>query len=305
MPEDWDNTTIATNKAVLSNLYKEKPHLEFTPGEKSSYSNLGYMVLAEIVEKTSGMEFESYLKKNIFKPAKMNNTAIYDAKESKGVDNVAKGYLFYPFTGKYEEAVKLDEFASNYAISGLVGDGNVYSTTNDLFRFTRALKSGKLISKEAVDEAFRKHIATNDKYGTSFGYGWTIANAPSKVVQRGGELPGYVANIIWDVTKDNLLIYLVNDYLHYISYHREIYPAYAGVMYSDKLNIPKFKASTELTKIAVKSSLSEMEAKIKEIKKHPELYQLDVNGLHFLVQKLKQLGENEKAALMMRSFNPE
>jgi len=304
MLKDWDNTKIATNEDVLENLYTEKPELEFKPGEKAKYSNLGYMVLAEIVKKVSGERFEAYLQKHIFEPAGMKRTAIYNAEEIKEVDNVAKGYLFYPFTGQYEEAIKVDEFSSNYAISGLHGDGNVYSTTNDLFSFCKALKNGKLLSETSLEKTFEKHISNGDQYGNSFGYGWTISGAPGKLVQRGGELPGYVSDIILDVKNDKLLIYLMNDYLAYLSYNRQIFPAYAGVVYSNELNIPKLQASIELSKIAVTSSLEEMKSKIREIKNQPELYQLDIGGLKFLVKKLQDLGKTEKAGLMMKMFGP-
>ncbi|MCF8309487.1 MAG: beta-lactamase family protein [Bacteroidales bacterium] len=304
MPKDWDNSKIATNEEVLKNLYSKKPDLEFTPGEQANYSNLGYMVLAEIVEEVSGEGFETYLQHYIFEPAGMTRTAIYNAEEIKEVENVAKGYLFYPFTGRYEEAIKLDKFSSNYAISGLYGDGNVYSTTEDLFSFCKALKKEKLISKTSLEIAFEKHISTGDQYGNSYGYGWTISGAPGKLVQRGGELPGYVSDIIWDVKNDKLLIYLMNDYLAYLSYNRRIFPAYAEVVYSNQLKIPKLQASIELTKIAVTSSLEEMKTKIREIKNHPELYQTDIGGLKFLVKKLQDLGKKEKADMMMKMFGP-
>jgi len=39
---NWVNSKIATNKDVISALYEQKPELQFTPGERSEYSNLGY-----------------------------------------------------------------------------------------------------------------------------------------------------------------------------------------------------------------------------------------------------------------------
>jgi len=275
------------------------------PGTESRYSNLGYMVLAEVIEKVSNKPFDVYLQERIFEPAGMQRTGIYNAEEIKKIENVAKGYLFYPFTGKYEEAIKLSEFSPNYAISGLKGDGNVYSTTMDLFRFSRMFKSGKLISNHSLEMAFKNHITANKEHGTSFGYGWTTANAPKKVVQRGGELPGYISNLIWNFTDDNLLIYLMNDYHAYLSYHNSIYYAYAGITYSDTLNLPKLQASVELTKIAVKSSPEQFLDKINTIKSQPKLYDIDVNGLRLLVGKLKKLGETDKANIMMEAFKPE
>ncbi|HPJ55973.1 MAG TPA: serine hydrolase domain-containing protein, partial [Bacteroidales bacterium] len=107
LPEDsrllqntqWDRSKIATNQEVMDALYAQKPSLRFTPGQNSSYNNLGYIILAQVVEKVSGQNFKDYLHQHIFRPAEMERTAIYNLEEIKLADNVAKGYLFYPFTG--------------------------------------------------------------------------------------------------------------------------------------------------------------------------------------------------------------
>ncbi|HOO42534.1 MAG TPA: serine hydrolase domain-containing protein [Bacteroidales bacterium] len=315
LPEDshllqncgWDRSKIAKNKDLLEALYAQKPTLRFTPGQSSVYNNLGYVVLAHIVEQASGLDFKEYLHQNIFNSAKMERTSIYDMEEIKQADNVAKGYLFYPFTGQYEEAIKIPEFSGGYAVSGFYGDGNVYSTVTDLYRFYRALDAGKLITGESFEKAIQKHILAHNlygenEYGVSFGYGWSIADAPVTIIQRGGELPGYLSNSIWNLDNDRLIIYLMNDYLAYLSYQSYIYPAYARIMHQNLLEIPKLTASVELTKIAVTGSLEEMKHKIQEIKEQPDLYDKDIHGLQFLVHKLNELDLTEKAALIMDAF---
>lgn len=315
LPEDsqllqncgWDRSKIAKNKDLLEALYTQKPPLRFTPGQSSAYNNLGYNVLAQIVEQASGLNFKEYLHKYIFTSAKMERTSIYDMEEIKQADNVAKGYLFYPFTGQYEEAIKIPEFSGGYAVSGFCGDGNVYSTVTDLYRFYRALDAGKLITGESFEKAIQKHILAHNlygenEYGVSFGYGWSIADAPVTIIQRGGELPGYLSNSIWNLDNDRLIIYLMNDYLAYLSYQSTIYPAYARLMHQNLLEIPKLTASVELTKMAVTGSPEEMALKIQEIKDQPDLYDTDIHGLQFLVHRLNQLDLTEKAALIMQAF---
>ena len=61
-------------------------------------------------------------------------------------------------------------------------------------------------------------------------------------------------------------------------------------------------ASVELTKIAPTSTIQELRGKIKEIKESPRSYHVDVNGLRFLVHKLNELDQNEKATVLMESF---
>ena len=51
---DWDRSKIARNKDLLEALYAQKPDLRFTPGQNSAYNNLGYIILAQVVEQVSG-----------------------------------------------------------------------------------------------------------------------------------------------------------------------------------------------------------------------------------------------------------
>ena len=315
LPNDYklldklDKNKIATNEDVLKILYSQKPPLLFTPGERSEYSNLGYQVLAEIVKKAARTGFKAYLQKHIFKLANMIRTNIYDAEEIKQIENVAKGYVLYPFTGKYEEAIKIPEFASNYVMSGFLGDGNVYSTTIDLYHFYKALSNHTLVTEESLKAAFQKHIPAKMEgtpdFGNSFGYGWLIINAPKLIVNRGGELPGYVANTIWNVSDDRLIIYLSNDYLSYTSYQNQIPIAIANIFYQNKVQVPKLVASVELTKMVITSPKEALAEKIDDIKNNPDLYQIDLQGLKFLVMKLEQTGNKEKADMIINSFKPE
>lgn len=306
---NWNNSKIAANKDVMLALNEQKPDLQFTPGERSEYSNLGYMMLAEIVKQVSETDFKEYLHNHIFQPANMIRTSIYNAEEIKQVENVAKGYLLYPFSSKYEEAIDIPEFSTQYVTSGFQGDGNVYSTTIDLFNFYKALSNNTLITEESLKNVFLKHIPSQMKgtpdFGNSFGYGWTIINAPIQVVQRGGELAGYVSNTVWNITDERLIIYLSNDYLSYTSYQNQIPYSIGNIFRQSTLQIPKMTASVELTKIVVMSSKETLTQKIEEIKNNPEIYQIDLQGLKFLVMKLEQIGNKEKADLIKNSFKPE
>ncbi len=315
LPNDYklidklNKNIISTNDDVLKILYSQKPALAFTPGEMSEYSNLGYMILSEIVKEVSQDDFKDYLQNYIFTPANMIRTNIYSAEEIKRIENVAKGYVLYPFTGKYEEAIKIPEFASNYMMSGFLGDGNVYSTTIDLYNFYEALSNNTLISGESLKTAFQKHIPAKMEgtpdFGNSYGYGWTIINAPVQVVQRGGELTGYVSNTVWNITEERLILYLSNEYLPYTSYQNQIPMSIAGIFYQNKVHIPKMTASIELTKMVITSSKETLTKKIEEIINNSDLYQIDLQGLKFLVMKLEQTGNKEKADLIIKSFKPE
>lgn len=303
----WDNSKIAVNKDLMLALFKLKPALQFTAGDRSEYSNLGYIILSEIVKNVSESDFKEYLLRNIFEPAGMSRTNIYNAEEIKQIDNVAKGYVLYPFTGKYEEAIKIPEFVSNYVTSGFQGDGNVYSTTIDLFNFYKALSDNTLINEYSQNMIFQKHISAimegTPEFGNSYGYGWTIINAPMQVVQRGGELAGYISNTVWNITEERLIVYLSNDYLSYTSYQNQIPFSIGGIFFQNKVEVPKMTASVELTKMVIPSTIEGLTKKIEEITNNSELYQIDLQGLEFLVMKLEQIGNKDKADLIKNGFN--
>jgi CubicO group peptidase (beta-lactamase class C family) len=59
-------------------LLKKQHTLNFTPGEKFSYSNSNYILLAEIVKKVSGKSFKAYTDSAIFKPLGMSSSTFID-----------------------------------------------------------------------------------------------------------------------------------------------------------------------------------------------------------------------------------
>src|SRR5918911_16126 len=63
--------------------------LDFTPGTAFNYSNVGYLVLGEVIEKKTGMTYENYVKQNIFAPLgiydiRLGKTLLADKQEREG-----------------------------------------------------------------------------------------------------------------------------------------------------------------------------------------------------------------------------
>lgn len=75
-------------------------HQEFPPGEKFEYSNANYTVLQLIIEDVTGISFEEYMQKKLFKPLKMINSTfsvenINDKILATGYDNIGKAFPMY------------------------------------------------------------------------------------------------------------------------------------------------------------------------------------------------------------------
>lgn len=175
---DFPRTTVLpTSAAEMVGRLKDKP-LEFAPGEKFAYSNSGYYLLGLIIERASGMPYADFLQERIFTPLAMNQTG-YD-NSSRIVRNRAAGYARK--AGETVNAAYMD-MTVPYAA------GALYSTTEDLLRWDRALYTDTLVSRKTLDEIF-----TPEKSG--YGYGWTIGKRFDRpVIAHGGGIYGFASHL--------------------------------------------------------------------------------------------------------------
>lgn len=96
-------------------------------------------------------------------------------------------------------------------LDGIYGDGNVSSTASDLLKWDQALRAGKLISKESMNEIYAPTILP-DKTSTNYGYGWFVKSEKEKGVSvyHGGGFPGYKTYIERQLDSNKTLIALGN-----------------------------------------------------------------------------------------------
>ncbi len=214
MEKNWDKTKIATNKDIITVLSDYKPKALFEPGTRFEYSNTGYALLASVIEKVSGMSFPEYMKEYIFKPLRMENTFIYTRRYSpKKVNNYAYGYV-------YSDSLKtklLPDDIPNYNaviwLDGIMGDGTVNSTVNDLLKWDRALYTNQLVSKEAIEKIFTSGTIKGE-IKTEYGFGWFFENSDDygKIAWHNGGWPGYITHIERHLDNDVTIILLQNTY---------------------------------------------------------------------------------------------
>jgi len=208
----FDKSKIANNKDIIKIFSKYQPKILFEPNTKYEYSNTGYALLASIIEKASGLTYADYLSKTIFKPLKMKNTFVYTRRLSpKKIDNYALGYVYSDSLKKYFLPDELKETNMVIWLDGVVGDGTVNSTINDLLKWDRALYTNKLLTQEGVKEVFE--VATlKDESKTKYGFGWGIEdNADFGIItSHSGGWPGYVTFIERHITNDKTIIILQN-----------------------------------------------------------------------------------------------
>ncbi len=132
----------------------KKIPFECSPGTKSAYSNIGYYLLAKIIEKVSGEHYASFLKKNIFDKAGMSNTGVSNndsivTKKAKVYYHNAEGFIHNPHI--------------NWEIN--LGHDGIYSTVEDLAIWDKALYGTTILSAAMKEKMFTPYSAENWGYG--------------------------------------------------------------------------------------------------------------------------------------------
>lgn len=153
-PASWDKITIyhlLTHTSGISDdaakyqpgppellLFTYEP-LNFQPGERWSYQNLGYIVLGYLIERIAGQSYENFVQENLFKPLGMNDSGLFTYVTV--IPRRASGY--WPGRNGIENAERPD-FRLNFS------SGSLYSTTGDLLRWEEGLFGGKLLSATSL-----------------------------------------------------------------------------------------------------------------------------------------------------------
>jgi CubicO group peptidase (beta-lactamase class C family) len=133
---------------------------EFGPDERFSYCNGGYVVLALIAERVSGMPFPELLRERVCVPAGMHDTEFLRSDELP--ERTAVGYL--PIEGGSRTNV------FHLPVRGS-GDGGIYSTAADISALWRSLFAGSIVSAGWVAEMLRprSEVTTESmRYGLGF-----------------------------------------------------------------------------------------------------------------------------------------
>ena len=180
----------------LISSFKDIP-LNFDTGTKYEYSNSNYILLGYIIEKVSGMKYEDYIEKNIFKPLKLKSTGTL--KDQTIRKNKAIGYSYKidakSYKYKYQATNKSDkDWSVPYA------SGEICSTVEDLYRWNKALNEEKLINKQSLNKMFTPYLG-------DYGYGWNIIKAKNndKIVCHSGRIPGYISYILRDMIQLDII----------------------------------------------------------------------------------------------------
>lgn len=181
--------------------------LRSVPGEKFNYSNVGYNLLAAIVEKVSGSAFEDYVQQRLFKPAGMNSTGFTgkrqwdDSIRAAGYEPAAIGSGSVT-RAETPQASKWDDR----------GAGGVLSTTGDLYKWYRALEGRRILSAASKQRLYTPFLG-------DYAYGWEIKKTKqgTPAIQHGGDVPGFQSWFARFPAENLLVITLINNRMRWRS----------------------------------------------------------------------------------------
>jgi len=171
-----------TNDEALDVICRQKK-LNDLPGEEYSYTNSGYFLIGLIVERVSGQSLNQFAQDHIFKPLSMSHT-LFQQDHAQIIKNRASGYAS---DGK--------DFRLNMSNWDEVGDGNVYTTVEDLYLWDQAFTNGKL--GPGITDRLQTVGTLND--GTKQDYAWGLVIGEYrglKTVSHGGSWAGFRAGIL-------------------------------------------------------------------------------------------------------------
>ncbi len=151
------------NDSLLYLLIKHRVQPTFTPGKRFSYSNTGYALLANLVERVSACRFEDYLREQVFRVAGMHNSFAARRLPAAHEARCVRPYRSISFA---------DSSYYHYR-TGVLGDKGIWTTAADLWRFDRALRAGLLLQPRTLELASVESCTIDDRE-VPYGLGWRL-----------------------------------------------------------------------------------------------------------------------------------
>ena len=172
-PDFQSKKTLPSPPAETVLRFQDLP-LDFAPGTAGRYSNSGYVLLASIAERISGESFAGCLLKRVLEPLGLRDTGVDTHRAI--LPRRARGYT------RFRHGLGNADYID---MSIATGGGSLYSTAEDLRRWTLALHGGRIVSADL----YRRMITPTFH---NYGYGLEIRGAPGgRIIGHGGGMEGF------------------------------------------------------------------------------------------------------------------
>ncbi|HVE57247.1 MAG TPA: serine hydrolase [Pyrinomonadaceae bacterium] len=184
-----------TRRAMIK--FSIQKGLDFAPGTSYTYSNIGYLVLGEVIEQKTGMTYENYVKQNIFAPL-----GIYDIRLGKNLladKQEREGEYINPFTtlSAYGTGQFVPSQYGGFSLEAMDAHGGWIATARDLVRLLTAA-DGFPSRPDILSAATIQTMTTPSATNAGYAKGWQVNSAGTW--WHSGGLPGTTS---WMVRTDS------------------------------------------------------------------------------------------------------
>jgi CubicO group peptidase (beta-lactamase class C family) len=204
--EKWTNKRIPLDNDHVLQLFEEyKPSPYFKPDRGFHYCNTNYALLASVVEAVTGKHFDEFVKERIFEPLGMDDSFVYNMRG----DSAVPLYVEKGVPGFYHRGWRWRRMENDY-LNGVMGDKNVYTSVEDLYKYDRALDNFTLVPDSILKEAFQKGSPKYWRRKDNYGFGWRIRTKRDSTVYHFGWWKGFRTFYLRDMRHQRTLIVLTN-----------------------------------------------------------------------------------------------
>ena len=226
--------------AMLKELYKEP--LRNPPGARFVYSDIGMIVLGEVVRRVSGMPLDEFARKNIYEPLRMKDTFFIKLSDPPTFAKIVEGANIYPriaptenvkgqlsYLGSSAEGIGAEgerilrgevHDPTAFRMNGVAGHAGLFSTADDLAIYCQMILNGgqyqgtRILSSSTIAQMIKPRAVAED--GSARGLGWDMNSSFS--ANRGDLFPlgsfghtGFTGTSIWiDPATETFVIFLSN-----------------------------------------------------------------------------------------------
>lgn len=182
----WSFPEFLNNRLEINSIadymrFIKDTRLDFTPGSRNQYSNIGYIVLGAVIEKVTDKDYFDHVDETLFKPLGMNAT------NYTNYLNLPEGYALHGGGG----TDALERVAARGA-----SDGGGYSTTGDMFKIAKALVYDHWLSEDHL--TLISNLFRSDERRKNWGLGIS------------GGFMGVSTVLLYDSEADTIAIVLTN-----------------------------------------------------------------------------------------------
>jgi D-alanyl-D-alanine carboxypeptidase len=159
--------------------------LSFEPGSRWAYSNTGYLLLGEILERVDGRPYGRYVQEELLAPLGLRETGAC----SEADPRMAQGY---------RPGAEVLVPARTNQVGGPFADGDLCSSVRDLLRWTDALASGRVVRPGTYQRMITR-ARLDDGTEVHYGFGFDVMHLDGvgRIIEHGGGVPGFIGHLAY------------------------------------------------------------------------------------------------------------